>query len=146
VILLGLLAESPGRPPGSAVREALRPAGEAAWAPVRPEAQREEPAFQAFRDPVSGRFVAPAPELAARSAAVSGLVLGEFAAGELVERPTGTPAGGVGVELAGRFRSYLVATRDVRGEVRVECRPEAPGAAAGPGAPGAAGGSGESGR
>jgi hypothetical protein len=110
------------------------------------EGGADRPSLQAFLDPVSGRFVAPAPEVAARSAAVSGLVLGEPAAGELVERPTGTPAGGVGVELAGRFRSYLVATRDVRGEVRVECRPEAPGAAAGPGVPEAAGGSGANGR
>jgi hypothetical protein len=47
------------------------------------------------------------------------------------------------VELAGRFRSYLVATRDARGEVRVECRPQGPGPPAGPSAPEVAGSSGE---
>ena len=44
----------------------------------------------------------------------------------LTETPGQTPAGGVRLDLQGRFRSYTAATKDEEGRIKVHCLPAAP--------------------
>lgn len=80
--------------------------------------------MRAYKDPVTGRFGEPpagAPERAvAAEAAVS------TSAESLTETPGQTPAGGVRLDLQGRFRSYSAATKDEEGRIKVHCLPAAP--------------------
>ncbi len=90
----------------------------------RPADAQPAAGMRAYKDPVTGRFVEPpagAPERAmATQAAVSTTAEG------LTETAGQTPAGGVRLDLQGRFRSHAVATRDVEGRVKVHCLPAAP--------------------
>lgn len=76
---------------------------------------------QAYRDPETGRWTAPPPEVVEGhgpqrlSAATSTTAEG------LTEESLEGPRGGVRVNLRGRFRSALVADRDPAGRVQVGC-------------------------
>ncbi len=79
------------------------------------------PASEAFRDPATGRFVAPAPgEAPAAGPERLRSALSTSAEG-LVEESVAASPGGVRVDLRGRFRSATVAERGVDGSVAVVC-------------------------
>jgi hypothetical protein len=86
-------------------------------------------AMTAFKDPQSGRFVAP------REGAFTGpgqlLLRGlDRSQAGLVEQPGETAAGGVRLDLQGRFGSALVARRDAAGHLTLECATAPPTTAA----------------
>lgn len=99
--------------------------------------------LHAHREPATGRFIEPAPEVAARAAVTGGLALGESSGGGLSERPTGFPAGGFAVDLGGRFRSYLVARRGEGNRLELHCLPAGVAAGGATGEPPRAAGSSE---
>jgi hypothetical protein len=80
--------------------------------------------MKAYRDPVTGERVGP-PARAVPSSAPQPSSLSRSHTGlEVV--PTGTAAGGFRVDLQGRFRSSLVATKQPDGRVSTRCVHELP--------------------
>jgi len=77
-----------------------------------------------YRDPATGEFTTPPPGAAILPPASR--ALGTSAEG-LVETPGTGAAGGVTIDLGGRFRSAVSATADDAGAVTTHCRPETPG-------------------
>jgi hypothetical protein len=91
--------------------------------------QTTAPAMTAFKDPATGRFVAPPAGAAAGAGQLLPRVLDRSQAG-LVEEPGETGAGGVRLDLQGRFASALVARRDEAGHLQLECATAPPTTAA----------------
>ncbi len=84
-------------------------------------------AMRVYRDPVTGEFTGP-PSDAGRSDALSAAAAArtgapESAPSELVEEPGASAAGGVTMDLRGRFRSDETATVDANGSVQTHCHP-----------------------
>ena len=77
------------------------------------------PGMRVYRDPVTGKFGPPPPGAVTPPAERAG------EEEPLVEEPGTTPAGGVTVDLKGRFRSTTKATLDPTGKVRTPCDPPA---------------------
>lgn len=81
--------------------------------------------MRVYRDPATGEFIAPPPDApdadrtVAPDAAARAL---STAPGALVEEPGTSPAGGVTLDLQGRFQSDESATIDATGAVRTRCR------------------------
>ncbi len=75
--------------------------------------------LRVYKDPATGAFVVPAPGTAA-DARVSTSSEG------LVETRGTSAAGGMRLDLQGRFRSYAIATKDEQGRVTVRCEPNTP--------------------
>jgi hypothetical protein len=78
--------------------------------------------MKAYRDPVTGERVGPPP--GAGPEAQRSLLSPSEVGLEAV--PTGTPAGGVRVDLKGRFRSSFVATKLPDGTIATRCVHELP--------------------
>lgn len=92
-----------------------------------PPAARPAAALAAFKDPETGRFMAPpSGALRRRPGSAAGEDLDRSTAG-LAEVPGETPAGGVRLPLGGRFRTRLVARRGEDGRLTLSCEtgPEA---------------------
>ena len=85
--------------------------------------------YHAFQDPVTRRFRAPTPAERARVPELRRGV-GAAVSRPLVEERLPGPTGGVRLDLQGRFRSALVATRGEDGRLHVGCAeahsPESP--------------------
>ncbi len=76
-------------------------------------------ALRAHIDPATGKFTTPPP-----GTAVTALPEALETSGEgLVEEPGTSPAGGVTVNLRGRFRSMATATVGADGKVSTHCEP-----------------------
>lgn len=86
----------------------------------------DDAGMRVYRDPATGEFTGPpdtpstdteaaAPEAAARARALPS------APSELIEEPGTSAAGGVTLDLEGRFRSEESATIDAAGTPRVRC-------------------------
>jgi hypothetical protein len=82
--------------------------------------------MRVYRDPATGAFTAPPPGTALPPSARS---LGTSAQG-LVETPGTSAAGGVTINLGGRFQSAISATADDTGTVRTGCHTDASAGAA----------------
>ena len=80
--------------------------------------------MKAYRDPVTGERVGPPPGAVPPSAPQPSALSRSHTGLEAV--PTGTTAGGVRVDLQGRFRSSLVATKRPDGTVSTRCVHELP--------------------
>jgi hypothetical protein len=78
--------------------------------------------MRVYRDPATGAFTAPPPGTALPPSPRS---LDTSAQG-LVETPGTSAAGGVTINLGGRFQSAVSATADNAGAVRTGCRTDAP--------------------
>lgn len=86
----------------------------------RPQSTEVRSAARAFKDAQSGSFRVPTtPELSSLAASV--LPRSGRPAQRLVEQPGTTRAGGVALDLQGRFHSLSVATRGAGGELSVDC-------------------------
>jgi hypothetical protein len=82
--------------------------------------------MKAYRDPVTGERAGPPPGAVAPSGPEAlGSSLSRSEVG-LEAVPTGTPAGGIRVDLKGRFRSSLVATKRPDGTIATRCVHELP--------------------
>ncbi len=82
--------------------------------------------MRVYRDPATGEFTAPpgddgADTLSAETAARKRVL--EGAPRELVEEPGASAAGGVTMDLQGRFQSDQTATIDADGTVHTHCHP-----------------------
>jgi hypothetical protein len=80
--------------------------------------------MKAYRDPVTGERVGPPPGPVPPSVPQPSALSRSQVGLEVV--PTGTAAGGVRVDLQGRFRSSLVATKRPDGTVSTRCVYELP--------------------
>jgi hypothetical protein len=80
--------------------------------------------MKAYRDPVTGERVGPPPVALPPSAPQPSALSRSHTGLEVV--PTGTAAGGFRVDLKGRFRSSLVATKQPDGTVSTRCVHELP--------------------
>ena len=80
--------------------------------------------MKAYRDPVTGERVGPPPRAVHPSAPQPSALSRSHTGLEVV--PTGTAAGGVRVDLQGRFRSSVVATKRPDGSVSVRCLDKPP--------------------
>ena len=91
-------------------------------------------AGRVFKDPATGRLRGRPPE-AARPVLPPAVVqaLSRSPRG-LRQRPGATPAGGVRLDLEGRFRSPLVAVKAADGSIRIECLSSLPAASEPPAA------------
>jgi hypothetical protein len=86
-------------------------------------------ALTAFKEPQSGRFVAPREGALTKPGQLLLRRLDRSQAG-LVEERGETAAGGVRLDLRGRFASALVARRDASGHLTLECTSAPPTASA----------------
>ena len=77
-----------------------------------------------YRDPATGEFTTPPAGATTLPPATGAL---DTSAEGLVETPGTSSAGGVTINLGGRFQSTVSATADDAGTVTTRCRPETPG-------------------
>ncbi len=83
--------------------------------------------MRVYRDPATGEFTAPPPSAAVvPDAAGSAAALGS-APPALVEEPGSSAAGGVTIDLRGRFHSEESATIDEAGKIHTRCHTDADG-------------------
>jgi hypothetical protein len=83
--------------------------------------------MRVYRDPATGEFTAPPPGAAiAPDTAANAGALGT-APQALVEEPGSSAAGGVTIDLRGRFRSEESATVDESGRIHTRCHTDAGG-------------------
>ena len=87
----------------------------------------EDAGMRVFRDPATGAFTAP-PTTTGTADALSAVDATraralETAPSELVEEPGTSPAGGVTLDLRGRFQSDQSATVDANGALHTRCHP-----------------------
>jgi hypothetical protein len=117
VLLAALLAVATQSPLGKE-RDATASAGTPASASqdVTPQPVG---GMKAYRDPVTGERVGPPPAAVPPSAPQPSALSRSHTGLEAV--PTGTAAGGFRVDLHGRFRSSLVATKRPDGTVSTRC-------------------------
>jgi hypothetical protein len=78
-----------------------------------------------YRDPVTGEVGEPPAEAPAQGPLPPDEALSTSSEG-LVETLSPAPGGGVMVDLQGRFRSPLIATRDAEGKVTIRHLPSGP--------------------
>ncbi len=78
-------------------------------------------AMVVHRDPATGEFVPEEVEEPGLRALVAAAEAGLTSAVGLIEAPVAVPAGGVRVDLQGRFQSLLVAERSGTRTVTVDC-------------------------
>lgn len=72
-----------------------------------------------YRDPVTGEFTAPPPQLPTPAVPAPQRLVTPPA--PLMQTPSAAPGGGVMMDVGGRFRSYTSATKDENGEIGIHC-------------------------
>ena len=82
---------------------------------------------QVYVDPVTGKIGVPPPaaELAPRVLSPAEQQALSTSSEDLVEKPVVGPAGGIILDVQGRFRSTVVATVDAVGRSSIQCQPDA---------------------
>jgi hypothetical protein len=118
VLLLAALVAVATQSPLDTERGATASAGTSASA-SQDVTPRAVGGMKAYRDPVTGERVGPPPAAVPPSAPQPSSLSRSQTGLEVV--PTGTAAGGFRVDLKGRFRSSLVATKQPDGRVATRC-------------------------
>ena len=81
------------------------------------------PGMRVYIDPKTGEFTKPPPGVAPTEVSPSLKDALSTSSEGLVETPSPAPGGGVMIDLQGRFRSPLTATRDAEGKLKIQHQP-----------------------
>jgi len=77
-------------------------------------------ALRAYKDPVTGEFTAPPPEVKVPKApAIANETISTTPLPAMQE--TAVEGGGMKIDLQGRFRNYMSATKDTNGKITTHC-------------------------
>jgi hypothetical protein len=111
---------APPQPSGTSLQQAQVVAPGSNTAMRGESAPAAGAASRVYRDPVTGEFTVPPPEVKVPTAPVT-VREATSTAPTPTMKETAVEGGGTKLDLQGRFRSYVSATKDSEGKITVHC-------------------------